>query len=90
MHKKYLPVKAGSVIEMELPTAKALIAAFRVLIVPLLLFIVAFSIVGNISGTGEGLQVAAGFLGLSGGFFLNFLLSKKYKMKEMPEIIRIL
>ncbi len=90
INKKDLPVKAGSVIEMELPTAKALIAAFRVLIVPLLLFIVAFSIVGNISGTGEGLQVAAGFLGLFGGFFLNFLLSKKYKMKEMPEIIRIL
>ncbi|MCF6335263.1 MAG: SoxR reducing system RseC family protein, partial [Spirochaetales bacterium] len=87
---KNLPLKPGSVIEMELPTGKALIAAFRVLIVPLLLFITAFTIVGNIPGTGEGLQVASGFLGLFGGFFLNFLFSKKYKMKEMPEIIRIL
>ena len=90
LNSRNLPIKAGSFIEMELSTAKALIAAFRVLIFPLLLFIAGFMIVGSISGTSEGLQVAGGFTGLGTGFLLNLLFSKRYKLKEMPEIIRIL
>lgn len=90
VNTKELPIKTGSFIEMELSTAKALIAAFRVLIVPLLLFIAGFMITGNIPGAEEGLQVAGGFAGLGGGFLLNFLYSKKNRLKEMPEIIRIL
>jgi len=85
-----LPVKPGSFVEMELSTSKALIAAFRVLIFPLLLFIAVFMLVENIPGTSEGLQVAGGFTGLGSGFLLNLFFSKKYKLKEMPEIIRIL
>ncbi len=90
LNSKNLPIKTGSFIEMELSTAKALIAAFRVLIFPLLLFIAGFIILGNISGRSEGLQVAGGFTGLGAGFLFNLLFSKKYKLKEMPEIIRIL
>ncbi len=90
LNTRNLPIKTGTFIEMELSTAKALIAAFRVLIFPLLLFIAGFIIIGNIPGTSEGLQVAGGFTGLAGGFLFNLLFSKKYKMKEMPEIVRIL
>lgn len=90
LNTKDLPIKMGSYIEMELSTSKALIAAFRVLIVPLLLFITGFMIIENISGTSEGLQVAGGFTGLGSGFLFNLLFSKKFKMKELPEIIRIL
>ena len=90
LNTRELPVKTGSFIEMELSTSKALIAAFRVLIFPLLLFIAVFMIVENIPGTSEGLQVAGGFAGLGSGFLFNLLFSKKFKMKEMPEIIRIL
>jgi len=90
LNSRNLPIKTGSFIEMELSTSKALIAAFRVLIFPLLLFIAVFMIVENIPGTSEGLQVAGGFAGLGAGFLFNLIFSKKYKMKEMPEIIRIL
>ena len=90
VNTRELPIKTGTLIEMELSSAKALIAAFRVLIVPLLLFIAGFMIAGNIPGTGEGLQVAGGFTGLAAGFLFNFLFSKKNRLKEMPEIIRIL
>lgn len=90
LNTKKLPIKTGSYIEMELATSKALIAAFRVLIFPLLLFIAGFMIIGNISGSSEGLQVAGGFAGLGTGFLFNLLISKRYKLKEMPEIVRIL
>ena len=90
LNTRELPIKTGSFIEMELSTSKALIAAFRVLIFPLLLFIAVFMLVGNIPGTSEGLQVAGGFSGLGAGFLLNILFSKKNKLKEMPEIVRIL
>ncbi|MDA3938310.1 MAG: SoxR reducing system RseC family protein [Spirochaetia bacterium] len=90
LNTKQLPIKTGSFIEMELSTAKALIAAFRVLIIPLLLFISGFMIIGSIQGISEGLQVAGGFTGLGTGFLFNLLFSKKYKLKEMPEIVRIL
>ena len=90
VNTRKLPVKTGAIIEMELSSAKAMLAAFRVLIVPLFLFIAGFIIAGNIPGAGEGMQVAGGFTGLVGGFLFNFLLSKKNRMKEMPEIVRIL
>lgn len=90
INTRELPIERGSFIEMELSTAKALIAAFRVLIVPLLLFIAGFIAAGKVPGAEEGLQVAGGFTGLIGGFLLNFLFSKKYKLKEIPEIVKIL
>ena len=90
VNTRELPIKTETLIEMELSSAKALIAAFRVLIVPLLLFIAGFMIAGNIPGIGEGLQVAGGFTGLAAGFLFNFLYSKKNRLKEMPEIVRIL
>ncbi len=90
VNTRELPIKTGTLIEMELSSAKALIAAFRVLIVPLLLFIAGFMIAGNMPGAGEGLQVAGGFTGLIAGFLFNFLYSKKNRMKEIPEIVRIL
>ena len=90
LNSKELPIKQGTLIEMELSTSKALLAAFRVLIVPLILFIAGFMIFGNILNAGEGLQVTGGFAGLVAGFLFNILISKKNKFKEMPEIIRIL
>ncbi len=90
LNTKELPIKTGSYIEMELSTTKALLAAFRVLIFPLLLFIAGFMVIGSFSGTSEGLQVTGGFVGLGAGFLFNLLLSKRSKLKEMPEIIRIL
>lgn len=90
LNTKELPITTGSFIEMELSSAKAMLAAFRVLIFPLLLFIAGFVIVGNMSGASEGLQVAGGFTGLAAGFLFNFLYSRKNRMKEMPEIVRIL
>ena len=90
VNTRELPIKTGAFIEMELSSAKAMLAAFRVLIFPLLLFIAGFMIADNIPGAGEGLQVAGGFTGLGAGFLFNFLYSRKNKMKEMPEIVRIL
>ena len=90
LNSKELPIKPGTLIEMELSTSKALLAAFRVLIIPLLLFIAGFMSFGNILNAGEGLQVAGGFAGLIAGFLFNILISKKNKFKEMPVIIRIL
>ncbi len=90
VNTRELPIKTGAFIEMELSSAKAILAAFRVLIFPLLLFIAGFMIAGKIPGAGEGLQVAGGFTGLGSGFLFNFLFSRKNRMKEMPEIVRIL
>lgn len=90
VNTRELPIKTGTLIEMELSSAKAMLAAFRVLIFPLLLFIAGFIIAGNIPGAGEGLQVAGGFTGLAAGFLFNFIFSNKNRIKEMPEIARIL
>ena len=90
LNTKELPVEPGSFIEMELSTAKTFFAAIRVIIIPLLLFIAGFIITGSVLGKSEGLQVAGGFAGLSIGFLFNLLVSKKYKLKEMPEIVKIL
>jgi positive regulator of sigma E activity len=87
INPKDLPLKTGTTIEMNLSSSKALFAAFRVLIVPIMLFMIGFTIAGSKS---EGLQVAGGFAGLIAGFLFNILISKKNKLKEMPEIIRIL
>ncbi len=85
-----LPIKKGTLIEMEISSLKALLAGFRVLIIPLLLFITAFMLAGNTFHTSEGLQVASGFTGLAVGLLFNILFSRKNRIKEMPVIVRIL
>ncbi len=87
---KKLPIKTGTLIEMEVSSLKALLAGFRVLILPLLLFIAVFMLAGNVFHTSEGLQVASGFTGLGAGFLLNIFFSRKNRIKEMPVIVRIL
>jgi len=87
---KKLPIKTGTLIEMEVSYIKALLAGFRVLIIPLLLFITGFMLADNTFHTSEGLQVASGFTGLGAGFLFNILFSRKNRIKEMPVIVRIL
>ena len=84
-----LELEPGDSVEVLLPTAKTIRAAFMVMIFPLLLFFLFFFGAGQLLETpSEGIQVLAGVAGIAAGFGLNFITNKKSGRKGMPDIIR--
>ena len=82
-------LEPGNVVEVLLPTGKTIGSAFMVMIFPLILFFAFFYGTKLIfSGTGEGIQVLGGLIGIGAGFGINFLINRNPNKKNMPEITR--
>ena len=87
-NKNGLEIEPGAQVEVNLPTGKTIGSAFMVMIFPLLLFIVFFYAVRLLfDGAGEGFQALGGVVGIAAGFGINFLLNRKPKKKNLPEIV---
>ena len=85
-----LNLKDGSMVEVELPTAKTISAVFRVLIMPLILFMAGYLLGESVFMWGEGLRLVSGFTGLAAGLGINILLASKNRESEMPTVSRLL
>ena len=72
-----LQIKAGDVVEVYTSPSRAVLAAFQVLIVPLLLLLAGYSVSGALGITSEALRVLAGVGGLALGFFAASLGGKR-------------
>ena len=83
-------INVGDTVDVYLAPGKTVAAGFLVLIVPLILFMVGYSVSGRLfSATSEGIQALFGLVGLAAGFGLSFLYGKKKRASNMPEIIRV-
>jgi len=86
-NNKELPLQVGDSVNIFLPTGQTVFAAFLVMIVPLLLFILFFFLYGKLWGTEkEGFQVLFGLIGLGGGFLMSYLYSRNRKKGRLPVI----
>ncbi len=63
-----LELRPGDTVEVEIPSAPAVGAAFRVFVVPLLLFVAGYFVSGLLGAADELLQVLLGLVGLAAGF----------------------
>ena len=85
------PVEIGDSVEIHLPPGKTIFAGFMVMILPLILFGVFFSLVGMIlPRSGEGVRVLAGIAGLFAGFGASWLYSMATNSRNLPEVVRVL
>ncbi len=86
--KRY-PLKAGDLVDVYIPTLKAVKAGFLVLILPLLLFFPFYYACALIwTAVSEPVKVLAGSTGIACGFLINLVL-KRYMKNELPEISRV-
>jgi positive regulator of sigma E activity len=84
-----LNIKTGDRVEYFIAPGKAIKAGFLVLIVPILLFFLAYYLTGVLwPGAGETARVLAGVGGISLAFGMSFAL--KGKTREYPEITKVL
>lgn len=63
-----IDLKPGDTVEVEIPSAPAVAAAFRVFVVPLLLFVAGYFVSGLLGAADELIQVVFGLIGLAAGF----------------------
>jgi positive regulator of sigma E activity len=82
-----LPIKPGDVVEVYTAPAKAVGAAFQVLILPLLLFLGAYSGSQALGVSSESLRVLIGAGGLSAGFLAAALGGKR--TANLPRVVSI-
>ncbi len=89
-NSKGFDINVGDTVDVYLAPGKTIAAGFLVLIVPLILFMVGYSVSGRLfSATSEGIQALFGIIGLAAGFGLSFVYSKKKRASSMPEITRV-
>ena len=85
-----LDIQIGDTVDVYLAPGKTVAAGFLVLIVPLILFIVGYSVGGRLfASSSEAIQALFGLAGFGTGFGLSFLYSRKKKATSMPEIMRV-
>ncbi len=83
-----LPVKEGDIVDVFVAPGKAIVSGFIVLIMPLVLFAVAYWVTGRVSGGASDLvRVAFGLVGLACGFGLAYAVNRLRPEKDYPEII---
>ena len=82
-----LDLKEGDEVSVFLPPGQTVLAAFMVMILPLLLFILFFIIGGRIfPSLSEGIKVLFGLVGLAGGFLISFIYSRLTRKTRVPVI----
>jgi len=89
-NRRNLPVEVGDTVEIFLSPAKAIKAAFFILILPLLLFLALYGVGKELIGIeSEGANVLIGASGLIGGLLLNLAAKKLRRAPDLPEVTRI-
>ncbi len=90
VNNRDLDLSEGDVVTVFLPPGQTVFAAFLVMIVPLLLFVLGFILSGRIfSGAGEGLKVLCGLAGLCLGFLTSFLYSRRASRARFPQVVSV-
>ena len=84
-----LELKENVVVEIDLPAGKAIAALLRVIVMPVFLFFTCYLFIPRLFHSGEGMQIAAGVIGLLVGLGLNLLIPEKIREMEMPVITKI-
>ena len=88
VNDRSLPLNVGDDVKVLLPSGQTVFAAFLVMIVPLLLFILFFMLSGRLLGiTSEGIKALFGVLGLAVGFLVSFLYSRDRKKQKLPRVV---
>lgn len=90
LNSRKLGVEEGDIVEIYYPPSKTIAAAFMILILPLIFFIL-FYYGANIlfPGIEEVGSFLAGTGGIAAGFLLNLIFSKIRKNRELPYITKI-
>lgn len=83
-----LDIKPRDAVEIEIPTAPAIAAAFRIFVMPLVLFAAGFFAMRAAGVVEEAVQVAVGLVGLVLGFFLVWLRGRLRPDSDRPIILR--
>lgn len=87
---KGLDISVGDTVDVYLAPGKTVAAGFLVLIVPLILFIIGYSVGGRLlPAMSEGVHALFGLVGFAAGFGLSFLYSKKKRTSSLPEVLRV-
>ncbi|MBN2509722.1 MAG: SoxR reducing system RseC family protein [Spirochaetales bacterium] len=87
LNKKDLALSPGDKVQVYLPPAKTIGAAFGVMIFPLLLFIAGYLAGSRVLGiNSEGVNVLIGLGGLAAGFGVNLVFSAILKKSSYPLI----
>ncbi|MBI9103923.1 MAG: SoxR reducing system RseC family protein [Spirochaetales bacterium] len=88
INRKALDLAEGDTVNVFIPPGQAVFAAFMVMILPLILFMVFFMASGKvIPDLAEGIKVLFGLIGLAGGFLSAFLYSQATKKTRVPEVV---
>jgi len=88
VNDRNLPLEVGDQVNIHLPSGQTVFAAFLVMIVPLLLFILFFVAAGRWFGvTSEALRALFGVAGLGAGFLLSFLYSRDRRKVRLPRVV---
>ena len=90
LNKRNLTIKPGDEVSIYLPPGKTIGAGFLVLIFPLVLFILAFTVSAKIDADlSEGIQALFGIAGLIAGFVISYFYAKNTRESIYPEIVGI-
>ena len=85
-----LELRIGDVVDIYMSPGKTVAAGFMVLIVPLILFALAYFISGRlVENIGEGMQALSGLVGLASGFGISFLYGRRRRTGDLPRVLRI-
>ena len=87
LNRKGIELNPGDKVNVYLPPAKTIGAAFGIMIFPLLLFVAGYLLGSRVFGiVSEGINVIFGLMGLAAGFGANFLMSAVLKRNSFPLI----
>ena len=88
INRNGLKINPGDIVDIYLSPGKAIGAGFRVLIVPLALFVGAYALSTLfIKSSADGIRALFGLAGLALDFGLTVLRAKRIKSSQLPEIV---
>lgn len=88
INRNGIKINPGDIVDIYLAPGKAIGAGFRVLIVPLALFVGAYALSTLfIESSADGIRALFGLAGLALGFVLTVLHAKRKKNSQLPEIV---
>ncbi|MBN2657580.1 MAG: SoxR reducing system RseC family protein [Spirochaetales bacterium] len=85
-----LPLRTGNVVEMEIPSSVALLAFFRIILLPPFLFAAMYIPAAYLLGWSSAKSIIAGAAGFSLAVGLILLSKDRNAEKETPRILRVL
>ncbi len=90
-NKKDIQLQKGDIVNVEIPTKSTIIVSFKILILPLIMFILFYFIALKLLRIpGEPLQGAFGLLGLGLAFLFNLLTKKRGLNADLPQISELI